>query len=83
MNPHAKMSDQDYSGEIFEFRPILPLFYDPKNYDPKYSHMCTYKKRLDETNSMVHEKINLKVNRVPKIGQNMAETTPIEHFPTN
>ena len=40
MNPDAKMSDQDDSGEIFEFRPILPLF-DQKNYDSKYSHMCT------------------------------------------
>ena len=30
MNPDAKMSDQDDSGEIFEFRPILPLFWSKK-----------------------------------------------------
>ena len=40
MNPDAKMSDQDDGGEIFGFRPILPLF-DQKSYDPKYSQMGT------------------------------------------
>ena len=42
-------------------------FFDHKNYDFKYSHMCDTK-RLDETNSTVYEKNNLNVNRVPKMG---------------
>ena len=40
MYPDAKMSDQDDGGKIFEFRPILPLFWS-KSYDPKYSNMGT------------------------------------------
>ena len=36
MNPYAKMSDLDDGDKIFEFRPILP-----KNYDPKDGHMGT------------------------------------------
>ena len=31
MNPDAKMSEQDDGGEIFELRPMLPLFDQKKN----------------------------------------------------
>ena len=52
---------------VFFVRPILPLSYQ-KYYDLKYSHMGAQSKRLDETNTIIHEKNYLKVKRVTKMG---------------
>ena len=41
-----------------------------KNYDLKYSLMGTETKRLDEKNSIVHEKNNLRVNIDDPRGKN-------------
>ena len=57
-----------------------------KNYDLKYSLMGTETKRLDEKNSIVHEKNNLKGNKIPKIGlfaSKYARIPLIKHFSTN
>ena len=38
MKPDAKMSDQDFDHNVFEFRPISPLIWS-KKHDLKYIHM--------------------------------------------
>ena len=57
-----KMSDQDAGDKIFEFRPILLLFWSQK-YDLKYS-IWVLKRCVLAREIQWHEKNNLNVNRV-------------------
>ena len=63
---------------------VIATFLVKKN-DPKYSHMGTWAKPLEETNAM-YEKNNLKLNGIPKMGlfnKKIAKIPPIEEFSTN
>ena len=65
--PDAKLSDQNDS--VFELRPIFPNFLIKKFITPKVILSERIEmKRLDATKSVVHMKIFLYVNRIPKIG---------------